>query len=56
MYYDIYNLLLQHIYGNPEILTADMNLVLTLCATIGSLFVISVPFMIVWKVIKVICS
>lgn len=56
MYFDIYNLLLQHIYGNPAVVTSDMSLVLTLCATLGSLFVVSVPFMIVWKVIKMVTA
>lgn len=56
MFYEIYDLLMLHIYGNPEVITADMTLVLTLCSTIGALFVVAVPFMIVWRIIKVLMA
>lgn len=51
IYYNLFSLLHEHIYGFSE-LTADMNLTLTLLATAGSVFVVSLPFILVWQVIK----
>lgn len=53
MYFTLYNLLYEHIYGLETVLTADMELTLTIISTLGSLFVVALPFMLVWKVIKV---
>lgn len=52
MYFDLYNLLQQYIYGLDVQLTSYMDLTLTILATIGVLFVISLPFLVVWRVIR----
>ena len=52
MYYELFAILSDFIYGVDAVLTADQNLVLTTMATIGVLFVVSVPFLVVWRVIK----
>lgn len=52
IYQNIYALLEQYIYGGT--LTADAELVCTLASTAGCLFLVSLPFLVVWKVIKLI--
>lgn len=52
MYFSLYNLLHQYIYGLETVLTPDMELTLTIISTLGSLFVVALPFILVWKVIK----
>lgn len=52
MYHELFSILSDFIYGANAALTADQNLVLTIMATIGVLFVVSVPFLVVWRVIK----
>ena len=54
MYFVLYNLLQQYIYGLDVALTPDMQLTLTLLSTIGSLFVALLPFFVVWRIIRVI--
>lgn len=49
----LYTLLQTHIYGDIA-LTPDMTLTLTLLSTIGSVFVAVLPFLVVWRVIKLI--
>lgn len=51
MYYDLFTLLQQHIYGADVILDEYQTLVLTNMATIGCLFVVSVPFLVVGFII-----
>lgn len=51
IYQNIFDLIHQYIYGGVE-LTADMNLVTTLIATAGCIFIIAIPFLLVWKVIE----
>lgn len=53
IYQNLFDLIHQYIYGGVE-LTADMNLVATLVSTIGCLFVVALPFAVVWLVIKLI--
>lgn len=50
MYQSLFDLIHTHIYGGVE-LTSDMNLVCTLIATIGCLFVVGIPFFVVYKTI-----
>ena len=50
MYQSLFDLIHTHIYGGVE-LTSDMNLVCTLCSTIGVIFMLSIPFLIVYKVL-----
>lgn len=52
IYQSIYDIIVQHIYGNPEVLTADMSLVTTLMATLGSVFCFAVPFIVVFWIIR----
>ena len=51
IYNELFLLLHTYIYGLAE-LTPDMNLTLTFLATAGSLFVVALPFLLVWQVIK----
>ena len=52
IYHNLYDLIVQYVYGNN--LPPDGELIATLIATAGSLFVVALPFLVVWKVIKVI--
>lgn len=51
MYYELYNLLSEHIYGLDAVLTGDQTLTLTVLATTGCVFLVSLPFILVWKVV-----
>lgn len=53
IYQELYTLIHQYIYGGVE-LTADMSLICTLVSTVGCLFILAIPFIIVWLVIKLI--
>ncbi len=55
MYQSLFDLIHTYIYGGVD-LTSDMNLVCTLISTIGVLFCVSIPFIIVYKVLCFICS
>ena len=46
MYFEIYNLFVQFIYGNAQ-LTSDMELTATIFATAACLFCVSLPFVLV---------
>lgn len=52
IYTNLYNIIIQYIYGSETALTADMQLTATILATIGSIFIVAIPFMIVKKVIE----
>lgn len=52
IYYTLYALLSQYIYGADAVLTGDMELTLTFICTLGSLFVVALPFLVVWRFIK----
>ena len=56
IYQALYELLATHIYGGIENLTNSQILVNTTTATIGCLFVEAIPFIVVYFVIKLICS
>lgn len=53
IYQSIFDLIHTYIYGGAT-LTADMNLVATLLSTCACVFCFALPFMVVWKVIKLI--
>lgn len=53
IYQSLFNLIHEYVYGNVE-LTSDMNLVCTLLSTLGALFLVALPFLLVWNVIKLI--
>lgn len=52
MYYTLYNLLSQYIYGADAVLTGEMELTLTFLSTLGSIFVTTLPFLVVYLVIR----
>ena len=51
-YFELYKLLSEFLYGADAVLTGDQTLTLTLLATLGSLFLISLPFLLVWRFIR----
>ena len=51
IYQSIFDVIHTYIYGGVT-LTADMNLVCTLISTLACLFAVSLPFVLVWKVIS----
>ena len=53
MYYELFTMLSDFIYGAEAVLTTDQNLVLTMMSTAGVLFVVGMPFLVVWRVIRV---
>lgn len=55
MYYSIYELLQTAIYGAVT-LSGWQELFLTTVASACVLFAVCVPFIVVWKVIKLICG
>ena len=51
-YFELYKLLSEFLYGADAVLTGDQTLTLTILATIGALFVVALPFILVWQFIK----
>lgn len=51
-YYDIFDQFSYFFYGNDAILTAEQNMVLTILSTTAVLFVVIVPFLVVFFVIR----
>ena len=45
MYQECFNLIVEHIYGNPEMLTTYQELVCTNLATYLSIFTVAMPFL-----------
>lgn len=56
LYESAYQLFHEYIYGLDTILTTDQTLTLTLLSTAASLFVVLLPFILVWKVLSMICG
>lgn len=52
IYPQIYELLQTYIYGADAVLTGDQTLTLTIMATTACVFVVSIPFIVVFGVIK----
>lgn len=52
IYPQLFEMLQMYIYGMDATLTPDMNLTLTFLATIASVFVVSLPFIVVYLVIR----
>lgn len=52
IYQDIFDIVKQYIFGGVE-LTANMDLVAITLSTIGCVFVFALPFVIVWRLIKI---
>lgn len=53
IYQELYTLLHTYIYGGVT-MTADMELTCTLISTAGAIFVVALPFLLVWNVCKTI--
>lgn len=49
MYFELYKILSDFIYGPGAELTEWMDLTLTLMSTCGVLFCVSLPFCVVWR-------
>lgn len=62
LFQTLYDLIVQYIFGGQGLTEAGIladqmqHLVATLVATIGWLFVMVVPFIVVWWLIKVCCT
>lgn len=51
MYYILYDLLLNFLYGADAVLTGDQTLTLTFISTLGALFVVALPFIVVGLIV-----
>lgn len=54
VYQNLYELIDKFIFNFTASTNANADLVCTLVATLGSIFLIALPFMVVWKVAKMI--
>ena len=52
IYPQVYLLLQTYIYGADAVLTGDQTLTLTIMATAASVFLVSLPFLLVWQFLK----
>lgn len=52
MYYQLYSILSDYLYGFGAVLTSEQQLTMTIICTLCVLFIIAVPFLIVWQIIK----
>lgn len=52
IYFQIYEILLKYLYGADAILTAEMQLSLTQLSTLLSLFIVLLPFILVFLFIR----
>lgn len=55
-YYLLWDIIVNFVYGANAVLTSEQQLVLTLFCTAGALFCISVPFILVYKFIRMVCG
>lgn len=53
MYQNLYELLNTYIFNGSVVATEYTDLVCTLIASIGSIFLVALPFCVVWRIIKV---
>lgn len=54
IYQSIYDLINQYIFGNSIVANSVQDLATTLIALTACIFTFSIPFLIVWKIIKTI--
>ena len=52
IYQSFYDLINQYVFGNSIVVGSHQDLVTVLMSTIAVIFVVALPFMLVWKVIK----
>lgn len=50
-YYELYALFQDVIYGSDAELTSDQTLTLTMLSTVACLFVVCLPFLVLWKIL-----
>lgn len=55
IYGNLYDIIVNYLFGGGD-LSSNEELITIALASIGAIFVFSVPFIIVWKIIKMICS
>lgn len=55
IYLDLYEIIDKFVFNFTASTNTNADLVCTLCATIGCVFLIALPFILVWKIIKTIC-
>lgn len=53
IYQTFYNLIKTYIFGGTTGGDANQELILILVSTIATLFIIALPFLVVWKVIRI---
>ncbi len=56
IYFEIFELLQQYLYGADTVLTADMQLTLTQLSTILSLIIVMLPFIIAFLILRAVFS
>lgn len=52
IYQSLYDLLNEFVFGNAIVAGSHQDLVATLISTCGVVFLVSLPFLLVWKVIR----
>lgn len=52
IYFQLYDILHQYIYGLETVLTPDMTLTLTLMSSIGCVFCMALPFILIFGACK----
>lgn len=52
IYFQVYEILLKYLYGADAILTPEMQLSLTQLSTFLSLFVVLLPFIVIFLIIR----
>lgn len=55
IYQSLYDLIATYVFGGVE-MTANMDLVAIVISTIGCVFLVALPFLLVYKVICMICG
>lgn len=54
IYQSLYDLINEYVFGMSIVAGTHQDLVATLISTAGVVFLVSLPFMLVWRVIKLI--
>lgn len=52
IYQTIYDLLNQYVFANGLVVGSVQELAVVLASLVGTLFLVALPFLIVWKVLK----
>lgn len=55
IYGELYELLSQYLFGGGE-LSSNQELINIFLTSVGTIFVFALPFVIVWKVISLVCG